>query len=69
MFARLGDDDVDDESSLHHVLLGFGLFLLGSSFFSIGFAFLDFFFDCFFLPISHKIWVFRGKNKCFFLSS
>jgi hypothetical protein len=59
MFARLGDDDVDDESSLHHVLLGFGLFLLGSSFFSIGSGFLEFFFfGCFFLPVSHKIWVF-----------
>jgi len=50
MFIGLGDDDVDDVSFfLCHVPLGFGLFLPGSSFSSIGFGFLVLlFFGCFF---------------------
>ena len=40
MFTGSGDDDVDDASFfLRHVPRGFGLFLLGSSFSSIGLAF------------------------------
>jgi hypothetical protein len=50
MFTGLGDSDVDDASFfLRQFPLDFALFLLGSSFSSIGFGSLVFlFFGCFF---------------------
>jgi len=69
MFVGSGDDDVDDDSFfLRHVLLGFGLFLLGSSVSSVGFGFLAFFFfSCFFLNcFSSKIGFLEAKANVYF---
>ena len=63
-----GDNDVDDASLfLRHVPRGFGLFLLGSSFSSIGLAF-QFFYSLVasFVPISHKRQVFQRQKQMFF---
>jgi hypothetical protein len=68
MFAGSGDDD---SFFLHHVLLGFGLFLPGSSVSSVGFGFLDpFFFGCFFLTCFSSKIGFSGvkANVSFFLA-